>query len=140
MVRSGPHEDSLVKFRGGRSAPCRCLPPMLPPCSKIVAGNNYASRLIGIRRINLLISAMPSVSQARALGSGAGGHVGGQDVVRVAVKVLACSVVTHRGPRVSGAGSDLDVSQIHAGIEHSGDKSMAKHVRVRPGDPHSGGF
>ena len=40
----------------------------------------------------------------------------------MAVKVLACSVVTHRGPRVSVAGSDLDVSQIHASIEHSGDR------------------
>jgi hypothetical protein len=36
----------------------------------------------------------------------------------VAVKVLAGSVVTYRGPRIGVAASDLDVSQIHASIEH----------------------
>ena len=64
-------------------------------------------------------------------GLGAGGHVGGQDVVRVAVKVLAGSVVTHRGPWIGVAGSDLDVSQIDAGVEHGGDESMADWVCSR---------
>ena len=43
-------------------------------------------------------------------GSGTGGHVGGEDVVGVAVEVLASPVVAHRGARVSLAGGDLDVA------------------------------
>ncbi len=38
------------------------------------------------------------------------------------------------------AGGDLDVPQVHARIEHRGDEGMAEHVRVRPGNPHPGGF
>jgi hypothetical protein len=48
--------------------------------------------------------------------SGAGGHVGGEDVVRVAVEVLAGSVISHRRARVGVAGGDLDVSEVDAGI------------------------
>ncbi len=43
--------------------------------------------------------------------SGTGGHVGGQDVVRVAPGILAGPVVSHRGARSSLAGRDLDVAQ-----------------------------
>ena len=62
------------------------------------------------------VSPRPEPREAQA-GSGAGGHVGGQDVVRVAVKVLTGPVVAHRGPRVGVAGSDLDVPQVDAGVE-----------------------
>jgi hypothetical protein len=61
-------------------------------------------------------SAMPVV------GSGAGGHVGGQDVVRVAVEVLTGPVVAQGGAWVGVAGGDLDVSQVHARIQHGGDE------------------
>ena len=36
----------------------------------------------------------------------------------MAVQVVAGSVVAHRGPRVSVARGDLDVSEVDAGIEH----------------------
>ena len=58
----------------------------------------------------------------------------------MAVEVLAGSVVTNRGPWVSVAGGDLDVAQVHAGVEHGGDEGVAEHVRVWPGDRHPGSF
>jgi hypothetical protein len=42
--------------------------------------------------------------------SGAGGHVGGQDVVRVAVQVLAGPVIPHSGTGIGVTGGDLDVA------------------------------
>ena len=72
--------------------------------------------------------------------SGAGRHVGGQDVVRVAVQVLACSVVPHRGARVGVAGGDLNIAQVNASIEHGRDERVAQHVRVRSGDLDAGGL
>jgi len=39
------------------------------------------------------------------VGLSAGGHEGGEDVVRVAVQVLAGSVVPHRGAQVGVTGS-----------------------------------
>ncbi len=54
--------------------------------------------------------------------------MGGQDVVRVAVKVLAGPVGTHRGPRIGVAGSDLDVPQIQASIGGLG-VGVAERVR-----------
>ena len=87
---------------------------------------------------------MPGVSQAWAAGdagrSGSGGHVGGQDVVRVTSEVLTGPVITHRGPRICMPGSDLDVPQVHARVEHGGDEGVAEHVRVRLGDPHASNF
>jgi len=56
------------------------------------------------------------------------------------VEVLAGSVVPHRRARIGMAGSDLDVAQVHARVEHGRDKGMAEHVRVRPGDPHARGL
>jgi len=53
--------------------------------------------------------------------SGAGGHVSGEDVVGMAVEILAGSVIAHRGPRVSVAGRDLHVAQVHARVEHGRD-------------------
>jgi len=57
----------------------------------------------------------------------------------VTVQVLACSVVTHRGPRIGVAGSDLDVSQIHASIE-TGREQCSDHAEYlsRSGVP--GGY
>jgi hypothetical protein len=37
-------------------------------------------------------------------------------------------------------GRDLDITQVHASIEHGRDKGMAEHMRVRPGDPHTSGL
>src|SRR6266516_722319 len=54
--------------------------------------------------------------------SGSGGHVGGEDVVRVAAGVLAGPVVAHRGARICVAGRDLDVAQVQARAEHGGDE------------------
>jgi hypothetical protein len=50
-------------------------------------------------------------------GSGAGGHVGGEDVVGVAVEVLAGPVVTHCGTWVGMAGSDLYVPEVHTRVK-----------------------
>src|ERR1039457_4698439 len=49
--------------------------------------------------------------------AGAGGHEGGEDVVRVAVQVLAGPVVAHRGPGVGVAGGDLDIAQVNASVQ-----------------------
>src|SRR5690242_14562815 len=79
------------------------------------------------------------VRETRA-GSGAGGHVGGEDVVRIAVQVLARSVVAHGGSRVGVPGSDLDVAEVDAGIEHGRDEGMPEHMRMGPGDLDAGGL
>ena len=50
----------------------------------------------------------------RVVVSGAGGHVGGEDVVGVAVEVLAGPVLAHGGARVGVAGGDLDIAQVDA--------------------------
>jgi Arc/MetJ family transcription regulator len=73
-------------------------------------------------------------------GSGAGRHVGGQDVVRVAVEVLAGLVVSHRGARIGVPGGDLHIAQVSASVEHGRDKRVARHVRVCAGDLGAGGF
>ena len=57
----------------------------------------------------------------------------------MAVEVLAGPVVTHCRARVGVAGSDLDVTQIDPGIEHGRDERMAKHMRMPPDGPDSGG-
>ena len=44
--------------------------------------------------------------------SRAGGHVSGEDVVRVAVQVLAGRVVPPSGARVGVPGGDLDVAEV----------------------------
>jgi hypothetical protein len=48
----------------------------------------------------------------------------------MAVEVLACAVVAHRGPGVSMAGCDLDVAEVDA--EHGGDVSVSEHVGMHP--------
>ena len=45
-----------------------------------------------------------------AEGSGAGGHVGGEDVVGVAVEVLAGPVIAHGRAGIGVAGGDLDIA------------------------------
>jgi hypothetical protein len=68
------------------------------------------------------------------------GHEGCEDVVRVAIQVLAGTVVAHGGTRVRVACGDLNVAEVHAGIETGSDnEGMAEHVRMRPGhlDPGS---
>jgi hypothetical protein len=47
----------------------------------------------------------------------AGGHVGGEDVVGVAVEVFAGPVVSHGGAGVGVAGGDLYVTQVNSGVE-----------------------
>ena len=51
-----------------------------------------------------------------APGSGAGGHVGGEDVVGVAVELVAGSVISHRRSGIGVAGGDLDVAEVDAGV------------------------
>ncbi len=79
-------------------------------------------------------------AQEAEAGLGAGGHVGGQDVVRVAVQVLAGSVIPHRRTRVGVTGSDLDVAQVGASVEHGRDVGVTEHMRMCPGDLDAGGF
>jgi hypothetical protein len=81
-----------------------------------------------------------TVEVGRPVRSGTGGHVGGQDVIRVAVKSLAGAVVAHHGARVGVAGCDLDVPQVHSGVQNGGDEGMAEHMRVWPGDADPSGF
>src|SRR5215213_5874021 len=54
--------------------------------------------------------------------------VGGDDVVGVAVEVLADAVVAHRRSWVGVPGGDLDIAQVHAGVQHRGHVGVAKHV------------
>lgn len=43
-----------------------------------------------------------------------------------------------RGAWIGVAGCDLDIPQIHPGIEHGGDECVPEHVGVRPGDAYPG--
>lgn len=43
----------------------------------------------------------------------------------MAVEILTCAVVAHRGTGISMAGGDLRVSQRHSGIEHGGHMGVA---------------
>src|SRR6266568_173804 len=87
------------------------------------------------------VGRLPRVLAAGGVaGSCPGGHVSGQDVVGVAVEVVAGPVIPHRGTRVGVSGSDLHVAQVGAGVEHGRDVGMAEHVRVCPGGLDAGGF
>jgi hypothetical protein len=85
------------------------------------------------------VSPVAALRERRA-GLGAGGHEGGEDVVRVAVEVVAGSVVAHGGARVGVAGGDLDGAQVDACVGHGGDEGVAEHVQVCPGEVDAGGF
>jgi hypothetical protein len=106
-------------------------------------GTYYAASGSAARARLITLIAMPDVPRAGSRGtrvrSGTGGHEGGEDVVRVAVQVLAGPVVPHSGVRVGVAGSDLDVPEVDASVEHGRDERVAEHVRVRPGDLDAGG-
>jgi hypothetical protein len=85
------------------------------------AGNRPKSRQrAGLPVIKDLIRT--PASRHRRGGSSSGGHVGGEDVIGVAVEVLPSSVVSHGGAGVGVAGGDLDVAQIDAGVEHGSDE------------------
>ncbi len=42
------------------------------------------------------------------------------------VEILASTVVAHGGARVRVACGDLNVAQIHTGVEHGGDEGMSQ--------------
>ena len=62
------------------------------------------------RRATHLVPTCSILNSAGEIVSGAGGHEGGKDVVRVAVEVLAGAVVAHGGSRVGVAGRDLHIA------------------------------
>src|SRR5690349_17675416 len=72
------------------------------------------------------------------LGSSPRSHVGSEDVVGVAVEILAGAVVPHGRAWVGVARGDLDVAEVDACIKHRGDEGMAQHVRVHAWQRHSG--
>ena len=55
----------------------------------------------------------------------------------MAVEILAGPVIAHRRPRVSVAGRDLHVAQVHARVEHGRDERMPEHMWMSPVDPDS---
>ncbi len=57
----------------------------------------------------------------------------------MAVEILAGPVITHRGAWIGVTGGDLDVPQVHSGIEHGRDEGMPEHVTVRPDNSHTCG-
>src|SRR5665647_1875067 len=57
-------------------------------------------------------------------------HVGGEDVVGVAIEVLAGPVVLHGGAWVGVAGGDLHVAEVDSGVEHLGHEGVPEHVWV----------
>ena len=67
--------------------------------------------------------------------SGTRGHVSSEDVVGMTVEILAGSVIAHRRPRVSMAGRDLHVAQIHARVEHGRDERRAGAYVDEPVNP-----
>src|SRR5258708_16792370 len=110
------------------------------PCSMVPQPPHLGSLILRrplIGNAERLPGPEPRDTQA---GSGAGSHVGGQDVIRMAVEVLAGPVITHRGAWIGVAGGDLDVPQVHSSTEHGRDKGMPEHVRVRAGNPYSCGL
>jgi hypothetical protein len=52
----------------------------------------------------------------------------------VTVKVLAGPVIAHCRARVGVAGGDLDIAQVHPGVDHGRNEGVPKHVRMRSGD------
>lgn len=78
----------------------------------------------------------PWETQAR---SGAGGHGGGENVVRVAVQILASPVIAHRGAWVGVPGDDLDIPQAGACVEHGRYERVPEPVRMCPGSLDAGG-
>src|ERR1700730_7357594 len=95
--------------------------------------SEYSTSCIDIRTDEVLISAMQGVSRGarpRDPKAGSGGHVGGEDVVGVAVQVLVGPVVAHCGARVGVTGGDLDILAVNASVEHGRDEGMTEHMGV----------
>jgi len=67
--------------------------------------------------MHLMLYASAAIAKVTRI-SGPGRHIGGKNVVGVTVEVLAGPVVAHRGPGISVPGSDLDIAQVHPGIQH----------------------
>ena len=91
--------------------------------------NGVAELCIRMHRRNALTSARPGVSRASRTGgtpggSGAGCHVGGEDVIGVAVEVLARPTWW--------------TSRRSTPASNGGDEGVPKHVRVWPGNPDLG--
>jgi hypothetical protein len=84
----------------GRSVPLSCCPRERLP------------RVRGCRARSL---ARPRL--VLEIWSGAGSHIRGDDVVGVAVEVLAGPVIAHGSARVGVPGGDLDIAQIYARVE-----------------------
>jgi hypothetical protein len=66
--------------------------------------------------MHLMLYASAAIAKVTRI-SGPGRHIGGKNVVGVTVEVLAGPVVAHRGPGISVPGSDLDIAQVHPGIQ-----------------------
>ena len=81
----------------------------------------YALDAIGKAAALCLASPAHNIRQAASC---AGGHVGGEDAVRVPVEVFAGSAVPHGGTRISMPGRDLDVAKIGPSVKHG------RHERV----------
>ena len=54
----------------------------------------------------------------------------------MSVEVLAGPVVAHGRARIGVTGSDLDIAQVDAGVQHRGDERVPQHVWMHPGQPH----
>jgi hypothetical protein len=59
--------------------------------------------------------------------SGAGGHVGGEDVVGVPVEVLAGPVIAGSCAGIGVPGGDLDIAQVNPGIQ-TGREQCSNHA------------
>ena len=53
------------------------------------------------------------------------------------VEVLAGPVMVHCRPRVSVAGGNLHVAQVHPRVEHGRDERVPEHIWMKPVDPDS---
>jgi hypothetical protein len=58
----------------------------------------------------------------------------------VPIEVLAGTVISHRGFRISMAGGDLDIAEADAGVEHGRDERVPQHVWMHPRYPDPGGL
>jgi hypothetical protein len=101
----------------------------------LATANDHADLCIGIYRATYSIR--HDRASYRESWSGAGGHVGGEYVVWVAVEVLAGPVIAHGGSRVRVAGGDLDIAQVDPGVKHGRDECVPQHMGMKPGDPDS---
>jgi len=71
-----------------------------------------------------MLYAFAAIAKAARV-SGARGHVRGEDVVRVTIEVLAGPVVAHGRPGVGVPGGDLNITQVHPGIQTGRERKCA---------------